>query len=495
MAPPAQLLRATLPCGSSVDNVTAIQACEAAANECGYGIVSRTRRSVLLMPLPKRALLPRLTTSCCTGGVVRGEGGYGIAAELVPNDDGDLAISVATPSCKRSKEFVSALSLQLEELGGGAAVAPQEEADFGGSAFKRKVQAYYLASKLLCDVQLEPGMAAAAAVEAFVGKWTPEGGPVVCMKRCLPMVECLAEVDRLAVIVEAHLERTASPTDAAIALQLAPWIRGSVERCVFARLGGTLRLIYRHHHAEDDSQYERKANALAALSDVELFEELDVRAKFRGAPGGFGCESTLLGKSSADTISNCADKQSVKCDDLDSLRTPSTAACSNADEEATLMSWPSRSEHFSAFTPARPYERAAAALSQLEAAVALGCGQTPKEALKALTLAQFEMRTCALESSGGQAELQAMDDLLPVFIFVLVRSSLTRPFACAGFIGDALSNEDEGRAVLLLESAARYIAHEWTVEGLEARAAQSAPAPDAPASTANATSTSRDSPR
>jgi len=63
-----------------------------------------------------------------------------------------------------------------------------------------------------------------------------------------------------------------------------------------------------------------------------------------------------------------------------------------------------------------------------------------------------------------------MDDVMPVFIFVLVRSSLLRPFACASFMQDALSQDErldsEGRAVLLLESAARYVAYDWDISEL-----------------------------
>merc|ERR1719410_2360456 len=111
------------------------------------------------------------------------------------------------------------------------------------------------------------------------------------------------------------------------------------------------------------------------------------------------------------------------------------------------------------------YERAAAALSQIEVGLNSGQGCSPRQIVEALTLSQLEMKTCAFEASGGQAELNAMDDVMPLFIYVLARSSLVRPFACASFMQEALTQderqESEGRAALLLESAARYIAYEW----------------------------------
>jgi hypothetical protein len=49
-----------------------------------------------------------------------------------------------------------------------------------------------------------------------------------------------------------------------------------------------------------------------------------------------------------------------------------------------------------------------------------------------------------------QAELYSMDDIMPVFILVLVRSSLSRPFASARFMYDALSQARENRHNLKL---------------------------------------------
>jgi hypothetical protein len=110
-------------------------------------------------------------------------------------------------------------------------------------------------------------------------------------------------------------------------------------------------------------------------------------------------------------------------------------------------------------------------LAQVEALLgAQGRGGAPREALEALTMAQLEMKACAVEASGGEAELCHIDDIMPLFIFVLVRSSLRRPLTCAKFLNNTLSRDEqmggEGRAVLLLEAAARYVAEEWELKEL-----------------------------
>merc|ERR1712232_1092199 len=90
-----------------------------------------------------------------------------------------------------------------------------------------------------------------------------------------------------------------------------------------------------------------------------------------------------------------------------------------------------------------------------------GGGRTPKETIEALALAECEMKMCAFELSGGK-ELTSMDDVVPIFIFVLVRSSILHPLACAQLLHDALTKEERmtghGKTVTILSSAARYIA-------------------------------------
>jgi len=156
--------------------------------------------------------------------------------------------------------------------------------------------------------------------------------------------------------------------------------------------------------------------------------------------------------------------------------TPSVATCSTAADTDVCTERESdiaRQDYFMRNHPSfgvRPYSRAAAALLRVEAALRSGGAAmaTPHHAVEALAVAQLEMRACALEASGGRTELCSMDDILPLFVFVLLRSRLTCPHACARLLDDALSPDQrldsEGRAVLLLESAARYITHDWDTQ-------------------------------
>jgi len=273
------------------------------------------------------------------------------------------------------------------------------------------------------------------------------------------MAECAAAVSRLCALVEAHEAKCQGDSYAAaepgLAAEFRPFLRRSVERCIYTRVGGPLWSLYEGRHSAEDAQYTEKVQALGAVSDAALLEALEIRPEFRGALAA-GARGAALGKL------GLLEEIGAEASEM----TPSTAG---GTEESPCQQARTTSRQSSTHTVG-PYERAAAALSQIEVGLCSGRGCTPRESVEALTLSQLEMKTCAFEASLGQMELHAMDDVMPVFIFVLARSSLLRPFACAGFMQDALSQDErldsEGRAVLLLESAARYVAYDWDISEL-----------------------------
>jgi hypothetical protein len=254
--------------------------------------------------------------------------------------------------------------------------------------------------------------------------------------------------------------------------QLRPWLHDAVQRCVFTRVGQTLWQLYEHRHSVADAQYVQKARLLRRVSDRVLLKELGARAEF--------FDGLDLDEQDNQTIHCCGASSST---DVASQPSPNGATApsslgsgtdgSSMDDSTVADSEEAASlQAFSSMYVGETFQRAVAALSQIEVSLLSKSSRncTPKEAIEALTFSQFEMKTCALEASSGQVELLAMDDIMPIFVFILVRSSLTKPFACASFMSDALSKEEsfesEGRAVLLLESAARHIAHDWDTSSI-----------------------------
>lgn len=360
-------------------------------------------------------------------------------------------------------------------------------------------------------------MAATQFVQHFHD--TYKGVSPMTVEQGRAMGECMGAVDQLSRLVQ-ELVANLDADALANVEELQPWLRSSVERCVFARVGQTLWHLYDGRHSAEDAQYAQKVRDLSRVSDRRLFDALEVRWQFRGSedelvqPLGFqeeqriepmldnkavtysemceGCRDEGLnedelkqhwnnlkkvgshGSASTASPSECASPSAaLEAQCVDSAIGSSMTRSSDAETEETN----SRQAHFSNTAPFSAatgglYERAAAALSQIEISLLSKSGRrcTPRDAIEALTFSQFEMKTCALEASCGQLELCAMDDILPVFVFVLVRSALTKPFACARFMNDALSRdealESEGRAVLLLESAARHIAYDWDITSL-----------------------------
>lgn len=253
---------------------------------------------------------------------------------------------------------------------------------------------------------------------------------------------------------------------AAAAEQMRPWLRGSVERCIFGRVGGPLWQLYKGRNSAEDAQYADKVRALGAGSDEVVLNILQVREVFQGLGPGFAslawsgaAEGRCCGDGQTPSVSTTAGTQDLMSE---SQRFAETLDGSESPVSGSLALGPVVGASTSA------YARASAALTRVELALSSGRGCTPRQAVEALELAQLEMKTCAFEASGGRAELMAMDDIVPVFVFVLLRSSIARPFACARFLRDALSPDErldvEGRAVQLLESAARHVAFDWKLE-------------------------------
>lgn len=482
--PSSSNIEATLPCAATVDNVSAIKACEAAAMKCGFLVAARTRRSLLLMPMPRRALM-----KCFSPGAGRGrdvQAGCGISAELVPSaDGGGLAVSVTTPSALARREaFMCALSDQLTLLSSSGGSSPSSSRspqklgrEASGSRFKNELSAYYYFSKLLLSEAEAPGMASAQFVQRFHD--TYKGLSPTAVEQGRPMRECMGAVDQLSRLVEELLANLDAEALANLA-ELRPWLRSSVERCVFARVGQVLWHLYDGRHSAEDAQYTQKARALRRVSDTRLLDVLGVSSQFRGSVGAL--RPTPVSEVGDPSSPDGAPSEAVDACFLDEpedscVLTPVTRSTAAETEEANLSQAPpavsldqlSEANASPLLTLGYPYERAAAALSQIEVGLLSNTGRncTPREIVEALTFSQFEMKTCALEVSSGQMELCAMDDILPVFVFVLLRSSLTKPFACARFMNDSLSKdeslESEGRAVLLLESAARHVAFDWDI--------------------------------
>lgn len=508
---PSDVFEQLLPCGAEVDGQSAISCCEAAAVAQGFRVASRTRRSVLLMPGPRgRALFPLCGPRRARGGHDPAAG-RGITCEIVADEAGEgLALCVAAPSGKRGEAFVGAVTAKLSDLNSPSRqVSPRGEAPSQFPAppgpapgdFRREAAAYYYFSKLLLDQQQGPGLAAADFVKSFgeryaqVGLTVDQGGP---------MLACLGATDRLCRLVEEFLSEGAgagAPSPASLAAdpaaltELRPWLRQSVERCLFQRVGVPLWRLYEGRHSAEDAQFARKWRALRKVSDEQLIAALEVKQVFVGsdafpvpaAPvrtsatqdsgGSDRDHSAPIGAEGADrdARSSADDAGSSLNRDESEPMTPSGLSLREASELTGSTRAETLSEVCSTVSSAPgctggPYERAAAALTQVEMALETGRGNTPSGVLEALALSQLEMKTCALEASGGMVELRTMDDILPVFIFVLCRTSLSRPFACSRYMGDALSKdqrmEAEGQQLQLLESAARYIAYEWDIESL-----------------------------
>lgn len=267
---------------------------------------------------------------------------------------------------------------------------------------RHEAAAYYYFSRLLADERSQLGLAHAAFTEAFLERHAGSNEESEAVGRhTSAMREALKAVAGLCNSIEVVV---GGDQGAAALGTLGPWLHTSVERCVFSHVGSAVWDLYEEHFVDDDRAYTRKVQALAREAPEQLILRLGVREALSPARRRVGAPASP------------------------------------------------------------PYARAITALSRLGSSLRSAGLPSPSEVARLLSAAQLEMRTGALEATRGASELLAMDDVLPVFVFVLSRSELRCPFALAAYAEDALSPQArlgaDGWAVRLLESSARYIAYE-----------------------------------
>jgi len=364
-------------------------------------------------------------------------------------EESNYAVSVNSARAPATEAFAAALTASFKARGCGGDFGPEREHSVTLLCKKQNeaYEAYFFFFELLLDQELSPGVATTAFVRSFTDKYR-ETEPAPLNEQ--PMTECKAAVERIECLADEAL-RTEHliqklETKGLHPARLRQWLHVSVERCVFARVGSVIWQFYKQLHSEEDALFVQKAQAVRTMGETELLEALEVRKEFRRKSN----EATVL--SGLDDKSTKADS---KTDSDDMASTPVNTDMIEGEPVPPLA-------------PPGLYERAASGLSQIEAELCSKRGCTPRKAIERLISTQLELKECALEPTGGRAELCSMDDLLPLFVLVLVQSSLLHPFACSKYMQDSMNRDErldsEGRVVLLLWSAASYITYEWNTE-------------------------------
>jgi hypothetical protein len=423
---------------------------------------------------PARSMAKCILPGLSSPALASGQGGQGIAVELV-EEHGGLRIAIEAPQGRRGEAYVDALRARLLDI--SSQRAPGLAAGHIAPQFPCEESAYLYVSSLLSDQTQAPGRAATEFLRDFSGRYS-DASSAPCAAdsadpRKGPVADCSRAVARLCGVVGDALTQPAAELDTAV-----PWLRGAVERWVFSRVGPMLWRLFESQGVAEDRLFAQKSRALASVSDERLFESLEVSGAFRGAADGKdrkraeapkkeGAERTAedntseygatSSESTCSTAATCADAEPSRGLAADKVRKEASPRDGAADTEAGSRC-------------STPYERVASALREVEDSLCAGCKSTPRAAVDALAELQRDMKECAFDASGEH--LSAMDDIMPVFIFVLLRSSTSSPATCAKLLWQALTVDEqlgnEGRAVLLLECAARYVASHWDVQELTA---------------------------
>mmetsp|Transcript_32553 Transcript_32553/g.56318 ORF Transcript_32553/g.56318 Transcript_32553/m.56318 type:complete len:177 (+) Transcript_32553:908-1438(+) len=108
---------------------------------------------------------------------------------------------------------------------------------------------------------------------------------------------------------------------------------------------------------------------------------------------------------------------------------------------------------------ATPYSEAIEILKKL------GSNHTPLEKLNCCLNTAASMKTAVIDYWKGREELAAMDDELPILIFVVVQAKVINFNAevalLLDYVGRLSRFEKEQRLLINFEAAAKYIANDW----------------------------------
>jgi len=113
------------------------------------------------------------------------------------------------------------------------------------------------------------------------------------------------------------------------------------------------------------------------------------------------------------------------------------------------------------------FEKSISQLNELQHA--FSSYHTPNSILQRLLSILVSIKTEVLNGTKGMKELDSMDDIAPIFLFLVVSASdLRTPNAIYHYLLDTMPQdqrmETEGRAVALLEGATRIVLSEWATK-------------------------------
>lgn len=112
------------------------------------------------------------------------------------------------------------------------------------------------------------------------------------------------------------------------------------------------------------------------------------------------------------------------------------------------------------------FDRSVALMNDLQRAFDASAIIIPNQLLQRLLSILVTVKTEVLTGTQGQKELESMDDIAPIFLFVLLSASeMKSPNALYHFLLDTMRvdqrMETEGRTVALLEGATRLVMNDW----------------------------------
>eukprot|EP00742_Colponemidia_sp_Colp-10_P005089 GILJ01005436.1.p1 GENE.GILJ01005436.1~~GILJ01005436.1.p1 ORF type:complete len:587 (-),score=81.48 GILJ01005436.1:193-1953(-) len=288
----------------------------------------------------------------------------------------------------------------------------EEEAENGSNSnrqSKMEASTYYHIHRILCSDSYSLGKMIAEFITQFEFKYGEPAQAYSLLPK--PTHECSEMIETAVNVLTSQYNFGREHAE------LLPLVRPAVERFFFNKLYETISPLYNRLYETDNRRFAEKAKRLEALSASALFSSLELKRRYWLVPEN---------------------------------------EPNDAMPESTAGSIPEL--HFKSQS-AVPYSEAIRSLQRLEHLY------TPREKLDCIVQTFSLMRACVVDFWKGKEELVAMDDELPIFIYIMIRAQLEYPFSEHAMLIDSLPPavrmESEGKDLVTFESAAKYINFEW----------------------------------
>ncbi|CDW77121.1 UNKNOWN [Stylonychia lemnae] len=341
------------------------------------------------------------------------------------------------PGNRHKKNIDSKTTINLNRKGQGRRVDSDDSEEEGRSNQYNETSSIYQINKILSSDQYTLGKNVAQYIDCFQLQYKSLRESA----QMLPQPETVQSFNS-----EYNLGKQT-------AQGLMPFCRPSVEKYVFSKLYDKLFAMYAIKNEEEDKLFSERSQLIRRQKAHDIMKYLGIKDQF------------IIGENLPHT-QKFEDhiKDLTNNSQYDSHRSDQNFNIINAEQLFNNTSTSSNLGALSMFSKNDlPYSEAIKCMEKIQQF------SSPREKLQCISESFGQLKTTIVDHWKGKLELNAMDDVLPLSIYVVAMSELSHPASEFNIMEDYLSLYDKGfeferKLLTNFDVSIRYINHEWEIK-------------------------------